>query len=230
MNRKNYNQMKSSHLGYIFVLCYAVAVAAAMYYLSFEVALPEPKQHTLFVEFVEPTPKPTPPPPAVKRSEAPRHEHLAQVDNSRQVSGEQEQTRTVNSRALFKMDKSGVDEPENAGNPYAKEAEQDEAKGTGGGLNPVGTDALDAGLQGRGLVGSLPEPVFPPGNQGGKVVVRVTVDKSGAVTAATYEPKGSTTSASALVEAAVSAARKARFTESRAYIQGGTITYVFKLK
>ena len=76
----------------------------------------------------------------------------------------------------------------------------------------------------------LPEPVFPPGNRGGKVVVRVTVDKSGRVTAATFEPKGSTTSASELVEAAVSAARKAQFTESRAYIQGGTITYIFKLK
>lgn len=222
--------MKSNHLGYIFVIVYVAAVVVAMRMLSFEVRMPEPQQNTIFVELEEPRPTPAPAPPPVKRSEAPRHETLAQVDNSQEISGKAEETRTVNSRALFKMDKSGADEPENAGNPYAKEDVEDKAKGTGGGLNPVGTDALDAGLQGRGLVGSLPEPVFPPGNRGGKVVVRVTVDKSGRVTAATFEPKGSTTSASELVEAAVSAARKAQFTESRAYIQGGTITYIFKLK
>ena len=223
--------MKANYLGYIFAALYFALVAAAMHLFSFEMRLPEPQGHAILVEFEQPRPVPAPPlPPPVKRSEAPRHEKLATVDNTQQISGKAEETRTVNSRALFKMDKSGADAPENAGNPQAKEAPEEKAKGTGGGLNPLGTDALDAGLQGRGLVGSLPEPIFPPGNQGGKVVVRVTVDQSGRVTAATFEPKGSTTSASARVEAAVSAARKARFTESRAYIQGGTITYIFKLK
>ena len=47
---------------------------------------------------------------------------------------------------------------------------------------------------------------------------------------ASYEPKGSTTDAAELVGAAKSAALKARFTESRATLQGGTITYVFRME
>ena len=39
-----------------------------------------------------------------------------------------------------------------------------------------------------------------------------------------------TTDAAELVEAAKAAARKARFTESRAAVQGGTITYVFRME
>lgn len=223
--------MKPNYLGYISTLVYAVAVAAAMYLFSFEIEAPQREGETLYIEIVEPKPKPVPPPPPVKRvSKAPQHERPAPVDNSQQVSGTDEQTRTVNTRALFKMNKGGVDAPENGGNPYAKQGEKDEAKGTGGGLNPLGTDALDAGLQGRGLVGALPMPEFPGGNRGGKVVIRVAVDRAGAVTEAAFEPKGSTTSDVVLVEAALKAARKARFTESRAFVQGGTITYIFKLK
>ncbi|MEG1405984.1 MAG: TonB family protein, partial [Alistipes sp.] len=95
-------------------------------------------------------------------------------------------------------------------------------------LSMDGLDQLDRGLQGRGLQGALPRPAYP-GNQSGKIVVRVTVDATGSVSSATYEPKGSTAGDSALIEAAVSAARKAKFTESRAPVQGGTITYIFKL-
>ena len=81
----------------------------------------------------------------------------------------------------------------------------------------------------RGLVGDLPKPSYP-GSKSGKVIVRVTVDASGRVTSAAYEPKGSTTDAAELVEAAKAAARKARFTEGRAAVQGGTITYVFRME
>jgi TonB family protein len=72
--------------------------------------------------------------------------------------------------------------------------------------------------------------MYPAGNKGGKVVVRVAVNQSGVVTEAAYEPKGSTTSDKALVDAALAAARKARFTESKAFVQGGRITYVFRMK
>ena len=183
------------------------------------------------VEIEKPTPPPPPPPPPPKVKEAPRHERPStKVDNTRQVSGTDQQTRTVNNRALFKMSKSGADEPRNAGNPYAKQDTVAKASGTGGGLNPAGNDALDEGLQGRGLVGALPQPIYPPGNKGGKVVVKVVVNRAGVVTDATYEQKGSTTSDTALVNAAIAAARKARFTESQAFAQGGRITYLFKMK
>lgn len=88
---------------------------------------------------------------------------------------------------------------------------------------------MDQGLKGRGLVGALPKPDYP-GNRSGKVVIRVTVDASGRVTGASFEPKGSTESDPRLVEAAIAAARKARFTESRAAVQGGTITYIFRME
>ena len=103
------------------------------------------------------------------------------------------------------------------------------ARGTGPGLNPDGLDQLDQGLKGRGLVGNLPKPSYL-GEKGGKVVIRETVDASGQVTGASYEPKGSTTDAAELIEAAKAAARKARFTESRATVQGGTITYIFRME
>jgi TonB family protein len=95
-------------------------------------------------------------------------------------------------------------------------------------LNPVGNDQLDEGLRGRGLVGNLPVPSYP-GNASGKIVIRVAVDQHGRVTSAAYEPKGSTSSDSALISAAIAAAKRARFTESRSFVQGGTITYNFRL-
>ncbi len=209
---------------------YALVVGVSMLFVSFDFGRHRSNNaDVIYVELPpeEPVVRPDPP----KRvAEAPRHERVTQTDNSREVSGKEEQTRTVNPRALFKMSKSGTDAPENAGNPYAREAEEDSAKGTGGGLNPTGNEFLDEGLLGRGLVGALPRPEYPAGNRGGKVVIRVTVDRSGSVTDAVYEPKGSTTSDSALVEAALKAARRAKFTESAAFVQGGTITYVFRMK
>lgn len=185
----------------------------------------------ILVEFEEPItpPPPPPPPPKVRTPEPKMHDKVSTNENEQQVTGKDEQTRTVNTRALFKANKGGADEPENQGNPKAPEAEKEEAKGTGGGLNPTGTDQLSEGLQGRGLVGDLPIPNYP-GNKSGKVVIRVTVDKTGRVNNAAFEVNGSTTSDPELVEAALAAARRARFTESRSFVEGGTITYRFNLK
>ena len=204
---------------------YAVAMMAILFlvYIPIKVA---PESEMIIVEVIdEPRPKPRP----VVTSQAPRHQNLSTTrENTQQVTGKDEQTQTVNRRAIFHSNKGGVDEPEDLGNPYAKEGEENLASGTGGGLNPIGNDQLDEGLRGRGLVGNLPKPSYP-GNVGGKIVIRVTVDQHGRVTNATYEPKGSTSSDAALIAAAKSAAMRARFTESRSFIQGGTITYNFKL-
>ena len=178
------------------------------------------------IEFID-EPKPAPKPKVT--SQAPRHENLSTTkQNTQQVTGKDEVTQTVNPRAIFKSNKGGVDEPEDLGNPYAKQGEENLANGTGGGLNSMGNDQLDEGLRGRGLVGSLPVPAYP-GNVSGKIVIRVTVDQHGKVTNATYEPKGSTSSDAGLISAAIVAAKRAQFTESRSYMQGGTITYNFKL-
>lgn len=198
----------------------------ALVTFDFSPALEKPGD-TILVDFTEPPVEP--PRPPVKVATQPRvHDEAALEERVAQVTGKDEVTQTPNPKALFKMNKSGADEPENAGNPHAPKGE-DKASGKGPGLNPDGLDQLDKGLQGRGLVGDLPDPIYPGGNRSGIVVIRVTVNASGYVSSAAYEPKNSTTDDPVLIDAARQAALKARFTESRAAVQGGTITYVFKL-
>lgn len=207
---------------------YGVLLAGSFAAVSFDFtpALEKPGD-TILIDLTEPVPE-EPPRPPVQVAEEPRvHDEAAPVEQVAQAAGKDEVTETPNPKALFKMNRGGADEPDNAGNPRAREGE-DKASGRGPGLNPDGLDQLDKGLQGRGLVGDLPRPSYP-GGKSGKVVIRVTVDARGRVTGASYEPVGSTTDAPELVAAARQAALKARFTESRAAVQGGTITYVFTL-
>jgi TonB family protein len=223
--------MRSRYYAILAIILYGVGIALAMLYGVIYIEPKPIKEAELFVEFIETVPEVstesmTTPSPDM----AEKHQVVAEQDSSQQTEGAAPKTQTVNPRALFKMNQGGVDNAENSGNPYAQQSEEDSSSGRDSGLNPVGTEALDEGLQGRGLVGTLPMPAYPAGNRGGKVVVRVAVDREGKVTAATYEPKGSTTSDSSLVEAAIEAAKRARFTESAAFVQGGTITYIFKLK
>jgi TonB family protein len=223
--------MRSRYYAILATILYGVGIAVAMLYGVIYIEPKPIKEAELFVEFIETVPEVstesmTSPSPDM----AEKHQVVAEQDSSQLTEGAAPKTQTVNPRALFKMNQGGVDNAENSGNPYAQQSEEDSSSGRDSGLNPVGTEALDEGLQGRGLVGTLPMPTYPAGNRGGKVVVRVAVDREGKVTAATYEPKGSTTSDSSLVEAAIEAAKRARFTESAAFVQGGTITYIFKLK
>ena len=207
---------------------YGVLLAGSFAVVSFDFtpALEKPGD-TILIDLTEPAPEEPPRPPVKVATEPRQHDEAAPVEQVAQAAGKDEVTETPNPKALFKMNRGGADEPDNAGNPRAKEGE-DKASGRGPGLNPDGLDQLDRGLQGRGLVGDLPRPSYP-GGKSGKVVIRVTVDARGRVTGASYEPVGSTTDAPELVAAARQAALKARFTESRAAVQGGTITYVFKL-
>ena len=211
--------------GGVAVAIYAIAVAALLLLIYIPITVVEVPE-MMVIEFEEVDP-PTPRP--VISNEAPRHERISTtVQNSQQVSGTDAQTQTINRRAMFQSNSDGVDEPEDLGNPYAQQGEENLAQGDGGGLNPIGNDQLDEGLRGRGLVGNLPVPSYP-GNASGKIVIRVAVDQHGQVTSAAYEPKGSTSSDAALIAAAIEAAKRARFTESRSFAQGGTITYNFRL-
>ena len=225
MNYYDENDDKSKLYGGVAAAAYVVIVAAMLLLVYLPVTVVETPT-MMVIEFEEePRPKPKP----IVTTQAPRHERLSSTtQNSQQVSGTDEKTQTVNRRAIFHSNKGGVDEPEDLGNPYAREGDENLASGDGGGLNPVGNDQLDEGLRGRGLVGNLPVPSYP-GNVSGKIVIRVAVDQHGRVTSAVYEPKGSTSSDAALVAAAIEAAKRARFTESRSFVQGGTITYNFKL-
>ena len=219
------NDNRPKLYGGVAVAAYIVALAALLLLTYIPITVVKPPEIMVIEIVEEPREKPRP----VVTTQAPRHERLSSTtQNSQQVTGTDEMTQTVNRRAIFHSNKGGVDEPEDLGNPYAREGDENLASGDGGGLNPIGNDQLDEGLRGRGLVGNLPKPSYP-GNVGGKIVIRVTVDQHGRVTAAAYEPKGSTSSDAALVAAAIEAAKRARFTESRSFVQGGTITYNFKL-
>lgn len=100
--------------------------------------------------------------------------------------------------------------------------------------NRTGTGRGSSGsgfsLQGRNLIGSLPKPVYNV-QESGRVVVRIVVDREGRVTHAEHRLQGSTTTSSALINAAIDAARKARFNSdpNATSSQEGTITYVFDL-
>lgn len=206
------------------MLLYAVLVALIFLFVGLELPAEQPKE-AILVELA-----PVAPPPAPPTTPAPQmHDRVAPEEQTKAARGTEAETRTVNPKALFRQSQGGVDEPENAGNNKAEAAERDQASGSGTGSAPRGHDQLDTGLQGRGLVGDLPKPRYSSDAEG-RVVIRVTVDRTGRVTAATYEPKGSTTSHPTLIREAQEAALQARFTESRSFMQGGTITYIFTLK
>ena len=205
---------------------YAVTLAAAFGWVSVDASLPVVTGDTIFVEFEEPK-APEPPVPPRTAVVEPEHTQIDDEESFNQAKGSDEATRTVNPKALFQMAKNGPDEPEDTGNRKAPAGEANTASGTGSGLDPVSGN-LDKGLEGRGLVGQLPKPDYKA-NVTGKVIIDVTVDAAGRVTSAEFHAQGSTTSNAVLVEAAKRAAMKARFTESACFVQGGMITYVFKM-
>lgn len=91
-------------------------------------------------------------------------------------------------------------------------------------------EGISFSLAGRNPI-ALPTPEFNHQVEG-KVVVEVTVDRSGKVTSAVPGVKGSTTLDSYLLKAAKTAALSSKFNkkDDAAFYQKGTITYYFKLK
>ena len=238
--------MNSKYYACIFSAFYVALLVLALLYIEFE---PRPvamqQNDVMYVEFVEPVPPPEPeevvnrahkistpvPNSTQKVNETPPHEKPAPEETTKQSGGPAEETKTINQRAIFQMPKEGVDKPADVGNYMAKQDSVVSATGSDRGMSQFGeVGAIDQGLAGRGSE-VVPAPGYPAGNKQGTVVVRVVVDPSGNVTRADYEPVGSTTQDTALVEAAKKAAKNAHFRK----IEGltsmqGTITYIFKLK
>lgn len=107
--------------------------------------------------------------------------------------------------------------------------------GTGSGSaaskNPVGagsgrSSGASWSLAGRGLSGSIPRPAYGS-NAEGTVVVAIRVDQNGNVVSAT-KGAGTNTTDQALIQAAIDAAMKAKFTAGNGAAVG-SITFVFKL-
>ena len=114
--------------------------------------------------------------------------------------------------------------PGNQGNPDGQPGVK--RYGPGGGIG----NGISYNLSGR-QARSLPKPAYP-GNEGGIVVVEVTVDKLGKVSAVRGGIFGSTSNDPDLLEAATKAARAAKFNvdDNAPEFQKGTITYHFVLQ
>lgn len=211
-------------------------VSGALSLVSFDVNAggePLPPVEIVFVEEPLAEPEPMPErqqsaPTDQRRDKAPAHETVAKQESSSQTSGEAEKTETVNPNALFKPVAGNSAEQVAHGNRLAPDGEE-QNKGEGAGYNLQGTDQLDAGLQGRGLREGLPMPAKTYKTDG-TVVVSVEVNSDGDVTSATVDLRRTTTSDATLHRLAKEAALKAKFRVSERTLQGGTITYVFKLQ
>ena len=88
---------------------YLLVLGLSFAFVSFDFGKKESSAgDEILVEFLEPTPPPPPPaPPKVRTPEPKMHDQFAPQDNEQQVTGKDEQTRTVNPKALFKMNKGG---------------------------------------------------------------------------------------------------------------------------
>ncbi len=140
-----------------------------------------------------------------------------------------EPQRVVNTNALFPGNQSGSSEGEtegmgNQGNPDGDPNALSHQGSTEGGGNSYN-------LGGRGIKGSLPRPIYP-GNEQGKVVVEIFVDRYGNVVKANAGVKGSTILSKPYLDAAYQAAMKAKFDAKpdAPELQRGTITYRFSLQ
>ncbi len=149
------------------------------------------------------------------------------------ATGEQtpaEQPRTADARALFPGRTAGSTSTSegtgtgsgNQGNPAGSATGSHSGTGTG-------TSGASYNLSGRSPVGALPKPDYNSDREG-RVVVEITVSPEGAVTNAVYRASGSIGVDNAMIQDALMAARKARFTSITADSpQSGTITYIFKM-
>lgn len=102
--------------------------------------------------------------------------------------------------------------------------------GNGDGNGPGTGSGISFDLSGRKLL--LKPSIDDRSQETGKVVVSITVDRSGNVTEARPGARGSTTTSSYLFAKAKEAAMKAKFNASpeAADIQKGTMTFVFLVK
>ncbi|MCL2727479.1 MAG: TonB family protein [Bacteroidales bacterium] len=135
----------------------------------------------------------------------------------------------INQRALFRSRDTGDTLAEQSNRTATTTMQAGHPDGNTRQGNPDGTPS--ARLQGRSVDGSLPLPLYNA-NIGGTVVVRILVDQHGSVTSATINQTGTTVQNRTLWDAAVEAAKKAKFNTSGSapVVQEGTITYEFRLR
>ncbi len=187
----------------------------------------------------QPTPKPTPQLTDERNDvETPQLKEVKQeqpktVEKKPTVVAEDKveaKPREVNKKALFPGTSPSQNDPgEGESKDVPSKGVSGSDRGTPGKRGDLGEGLTgDYSLAGRSLIGALPVPGYGAQAEG-RVVIAIMVDEKGRVTSASYQQLNSTTNNERLVSAAREAALKARFDQSDEFVQGGTITYVFKL-
>jgi|YNPMSStandDraft_1061717.scaffolds.fasta_scaffold10295_7 TonB family protein len=154
-----------------------------------------------------------------------------QEEQKIQQNQKTEEHKTINQNALFPGNQNNNSQSEgegsglgNQGNPNGDPNAISHHGSPEGGGNSYN-------LGGRGLKGQLPRPIYP-GNEQGKVVVEIFVDRQGNVVKANAGIKGSTILTKQYLDAAYNAAMRAKFDPKpdAPELQRGTITYRFSLQ
>ena len=183
-------------------------------------------------------PKPKQPVKLVQKSESPTVAKRTNVSQESTVGDkgdvevpEPPREKEIDKRALFSSahntDKDTLAQQVAEKSTYKLTAGHPQGNAAHG--NPEGEPS--AKLEGRTTVGSLPLPSFESGD-GGKIVVKIVVNRDGKVISAVAGAPGTTISDSRLRESARKAALGAQFNVSRTApeAQEGTITYIFRVK
>lgn len=175
-----------------------------------------------------------------KEEEIRKQKEIEKVEQKRREEEEQKQKEEEERKKIEALTKNAFTQPGNTNNDATSDGNK---IGAGNQGDPEGDPNAQNYSDGRGLGnkgigfslkgrspqgGSLPKPAYTA-NESGTIVVRVTVDRNGNVTSASYQAKGSTTTSQTLIKAALDAANKAKFNNDNnadAY-QVGTITYRF---
>lgn len=204
--------------------------------------LPEPEPPQIKVEAGrEPRtekPEPTQPVKLVQKSESPTVAKRPNVSKETTVGNkgdvevpEPPREKPIEQRALFSSAHNSNKDTvaQQVANKVSNSLKAGHPEGNTDNGNPEGEPS--AKLEGRTVVGSLPRPVFESGD-GGKVVVKIVVNREGKVISAVAGAPGTTISDSVLRERARKAALGAHFNVSGSApeAQEGTITYVFRVK
>lgn len=154
-----------------------------------------------------------------------------QNTETNQTQNETENQQQVNQNALFpgNQNNNSTSEGDNGNNGNQGNPNGDPNANSHQGSPDGGGNSYSLG--GRGLKGTLPKPNYP-GNEQGKVVVEIFVDRNGVVTKANAGVKGSTLLSKNYLDAAYNAALRAKFDANpdAPEVQKGTITYKFLLQ
>lgn len=244
---------KARYAGGIVTVGFHVLLLGVTLHTGFKYLYPPPPEQGILLEFVEEEPKPiqveTGKEPRASQASPENEIQLAQRSEA-QLQGntenrsvettmgdegdvalpEPEPKKEIDRRALFSSARNRQD---TVAAQVAEEVSDALRAGHAQGNTTDGNveGKPQAKLQGRSVMGVLPEPAYVS-EVAGKVVVIIRVDQFGNVTNAIAGAPGTTIQDKALWEAAKKAALDAKFNiaSNAPAIQEGTITYIFQLQ